>query len=325
MTRTTRSVIFATVCLASAASLPTDAEAQRRAVPRGNPTGSVAVPRTSPPFHYRSYYRPYYRPYCPYYYPGFYYPFYAGFYPGFYAGFGFGYGYGYGGYYPGYWGYGPYPGYWGGYYDDRGSARIQVTPREAEVFIDGYYVGQVDEFDGALQRLHVPAGQHELTVYHEGYYPIKEKVLFRRGATLKVAYEMQPLRPGDAVPQRPVPDPNARPEHAPSGRSTRPYTRDPQQPDRPYPPHQREEQTEFGTLSLRIQPRDAVVLVDGEEWDRPEGEDRFTIELPEGPHRLEVRKDGFRTYMRTVDVRRGQTITLNVSLTSGGAVALRGN
>ena len=317
MTRTTRSVILATACLASAASLlPTDAEAQRRAVPRGTPTGSVAVPRQPyRPGYSRPYYRPYY--YHSYFYPGFYYPFYAGFYPGFYAGFGFG----YGPYSPYYWGYGPYPGYWGGYYDDRGSARIQVTPREADVFIDGYFVGKVDDFDGNLQRLHVEAGEHELTVYHEGYHPIREKVLFRRGATLKVQYEMQPLAPGEPAPPRPTPNPNARPERAPSDRATRPYPHDPQA-ERSYP---RDPEGEFGTLSLRIQPRDAVVLVDGEEWDRPAGEDRFTIDLPEGPHRLEVRKDGFRTYMRTVDVRRGQITTLNVSLTSGGAVAMRGN
>jgi hypothetical protein len=315
VTRTTRSVILATACLASAASLlPTDAEAQRRAVRRGTPTGSVAVPRQPyRPGYSRPYYRPYY--YHSYFYPGFYYPFYAGFYPGFYAGFG------YGPYSPYYWGYGPYPGYWGGYYDDRGSARIQVTPREADVFIDGYFVGKVDDFDGNLQRLHVEAGEHELTVYHEGYHPIREKVLFRRGATLKVQYEMQPLAPGEPAPPRPTPNPNARPERAPSDRATRPYPHDPRA-ERSYP---RDPEGEFGTLSLRIQPRDAVVLVDGEEWDRPAGEDRFTIDLPEGPHRLEVRKDGFRTYMRTVDVRRGQITTLNVSLTSGGAVAMRGN
>jgi hypothetical protein len=321
-------VIFATVCLASAASLlPTDAEAQRRAVPRGGgtPTGSVAVPRPpSRPGYYRPYYRPYYPYYSsyyyPYFYPGFYYPLYGGFYPGFYASFAFGYG-GYP-YYGGY-GYGPYPYYWGGYYDDRGSARIQVTPREADVFIDGYYVGKVDEFDGNLQRLHVEAGEHELAVYHDGYHPIREKVLFRRGSTLKIQYEMQPLAPGEQAPPRPTPDPNARAqERTPSGRATRPYPGDQQPPGRAYP---RDQQTEFGTLSLRIQPRDAVVIVDGEEWDRPQGDDRFTIELPEGQHRLEVRKDGFRSYVRMIEVRRGQVITLNVSLTSGGAgLAIKG-
>ena len=61
-----------------------------------------------------------------------------------------------------------------------------------------------------------------------------------------------------------------------------------------------------------------VVLVDGEEWERPEGESRFFIDLAEGSHRLEVRKEGFRTYTRSIEVRRGETVTLNVSLTTGG-------
>ena len=41
----------------------------------------------------------------------------------------------------------------------------------------------------------------------------------------------------------------------------------------------------------------------------------FVIDLPAGPHRLEVRKDGYKTYLRTIQVRPGQTLTLNVSLT----------
>jgi hypothetical protein len=45
-------------------------------------------------------------------------------------------------------------------------------------------------------------------------------------------------------------------------------------------------------------------------------ETRLVVDLPEGPHRVEVRKDGFRTYTTTVHVRRGQTVTVNVSLSS---------
>ena len=171
-----------------------------------------------------------------------------------------------------------------------------MTPREADVFIDGYFVGTVDDFDGNLQRLHVDAGQHELTVYHEGYHPIREKVLFRRGATLKLQYQMQPARSwANRLPPRPTPDPNA----GPAARTQRPRDASVSRRSAASGQYRTRSEGEFGTLSLRIQPRDAVVLVDGEEWDRPAGEDRFTIDLPEGPHRLEVRKDGFRTYMRT--------------------------
>lgn len=118
---------------------------------------------------------------------------------------------------------------------------------------------------------------------------------------------MEPLAAGEA--NEPRPAPIERPRQGP----------EPRRPSRAYG---RGEPADFGTLSLRVQPEDAVVLVDGEEWDRPEGESRFVIDLAEGSHQLEVRKEGFRTYTRTIQVRRGETLTLNVSLTAGGTSAV---
>ena len=79
--------------------------------------------------------------------------------------------------------------------------------------------------------------------------------------------------------------------------------------------------TAFGTLALRVQPADAEVLIDGERWDSPDGGSRLLVQLAEGNHRVEVRKQGFRPYSSTVTVRRGATETLNVSLGQGGGGA----
>ena len=76
---------------------------------------------------------------------------------------------------------------------------------------------------------------------------------------------------------------------------------------------------EFGTLSIRVMPADATILIDREAWDRPRGDDRFSIELVEGSHHVEVRKAGYSTYSRTIDVPRGQSIVVNVALTPGGS------
>src|SRR5262245_45560319 len=71
------------------------------------------------------------------------------------------------GLYP-YW-YGPfwpggYPYYYPYYsYDPTSALKLEVTPKDAEVYVDGYYAGIVDDFDGAFQRLHVLPGNHELT------------------------------------------------------------------------------------------------------------------------------------------------------------------
>jgi hypothetical protein len=187
-------------------------------------------------------------------------------------------------------------------YDNTGSARLRISPREAEVYVDGYFVGTVDDFDGVLQRLHVPAGEHELQFYLEGYRPLRHKVLFTRGTTLKIRDTMEPLQSGEAIEPRPKPDPSARPPDRRGGRSTAAYGA--------------AERTMYGAITIRVQPADAVILIDGEQWDRPEGETRLVVDLPEGQHRVEVRKDGYRTYTTTVRVRRGETVTLNVSLTS---------
>ena len=73
----------------------------------------------------------------------------------------------------------------------------------------------------------------------------------------------------------------------------------------------------FGTLNIRVQPGDAVVVIDGERWDSPAGGSRLAVQLPAGSHRVEVRKDGFKPYTSSVQIRSGETQALNVSLPPG--------
>lgn len=89
---------------------------------------------------------------------------------------------------PGYWGgRGSYGGY-GGYRDyereDRGALRLKMKPREAEIFVEGDFVGQVDDYDGAFQRLRLPPGRHRIQVRAEGYEPLEFSVLIVRDQTV---------------------------------------------------------------------------------------------------------------------------------------------
>jgi hypothetical protein len=279
VTRNQQFLILGATC--AAMLWPADALAQR-VVPRPpGRSGVVVAPRY---YYYPSFY------YSPFYYPGFYSPYY-GYYSPFFWGF-------YGQY--------PYPPYYGGWaYYNTGSARLQVTPRNAQVYVDGYFVGVVDDFDGSLQRLNVEAGEHELQVFLEGYRPFTQKVLFVRGRTVKLTHVMQPLPPGESAGAPPKPD-----------ESRRAQSYRPAEGPRSGPPSPGQRST-FGSLLLRVRPIDATVLVDGEIWTAPQGEEQFVIELAEGPHRIEVRKDGYQTYSTTVRVRRGETVRLNVGLTTG--------
>ena len=285
-----RLLVLVPVCIAFVGAMwPADAAAQRRVVRRA-PVRTVIV---------GSYGYGYARPSYPYYYDPFW----------------FGWG-------PQYGAYGMYPPYGRYFYEPASDLRIQVTPKEAEVYIDGYLVGNVNDFDGVFQRLHVPYGEHEISVYREGFRTIHEKMLFRPYQSYNIKQVLQPLAAGDAAEPRPAPNPNAA-AAAPARRGAPPSNPYPDRnPDRNpgrNPDRNADRNTDrFGSVAIRVQPGDATVLIDGERWDTPAGEDRLTLEVSEGRHRIEIRKDGFKPYSSTFTVRAGETVNLNVSLPAGG-------
>jgi hypothetical protein len=86
------------------------------------------------------------------------------------VGFGYGHPYGYG--YPYAYGYAPYFGAPYAYYGNPyGSVRLKGTPKDAGVFVDGYYAGTIEDFDGTFQRLHVEPGSHVIEIRADGYEP----------------------------------------------------------------------------------------------------------------------------------------------------------
>jgi uncharacterized membrane protein len=64
-----------------------------------------------------------------------------------------------------------------------------------------------------------------------------------------------------------------------------------------------------------VQPGDVIVTIDGERWDGAQDQDGLMVQLGAGTHTVEIRKDGYRTYITDITVRAGETTTLNVSLT----------
>jgi PEGA domain len=234
--------------------------------------------------------------------------------------------YGYPGYFyanPWYgWGPYPYPALYGSYGWIDASVRLEVTPRDAEVYIDGYYAGVVDDFDGTFQRLHVEPGAHEIEIYREGFRPLRQRAYLSVDNTFRIKQALQPLAAGEQMEPRPQPV-NPPYGQQPQGASA-PPSRGRRVPPPPAGGAPRAGQPQdapggqpsgsHGQVSIRVQPADVEVSVDGDVWRGPAGQDRLVIDLPEGSHTVEIRKAGFRTYVTQVDVRRGETATLNVSL-----------
>jgi hypothetical protein len=115
----------------------------------------------------------------------------GGFYPWGWGGLGFGGAWG-GGYWDPWWPGDMPPSGYAGYLDD-GSLRLKVRPREAAVYIDGYYAGRVDDYDGVFQRLHVEAGPHRVEVRLDGYETLTFDVRVRPNRTLTYEGELKKL------------------------------------------------------------------------------------------------------------------------------------
>lgn len=188
-----------------------------------------------------------------------------------------------------------------GYYQGRNAAsvRTQVTPHDTQVFVDGYSAGIVDDFDGVFQRLQLVPGQHEITLYLPGYRTYREHVYLNPGTSHNIRHTMVQHAAGEADEAAPVP---LVPPMAGRGVSPGPIAQ-------PAPDASR-----YGTLVLRVQPADADVLIDGEAWRGSQPQDRMVVQLGEGRHHLQMEKSGFQAFSGDVDVRAGETTSLNVSL-----------
>jgi hypothetical protein len=156
-----------------------------------------AVARTSPPprdwdrdrdrgrdriYHYPSYWS-YGRYYDPYGYGGFHLGYLAyspwGWTPAFYGN-----PYAYGGF----GGYGA-PGAYGGYLF--GALKIKVKPRDAEVYVDGYFAGNVDDFDGVFQSLKLETGGYKVEIRKPGFETLTFDVHVQPDRTITYRGEMQ--------------------------------------------------------------------------------------------------------------------------------------
>jgi len=76
------------------------------------------------------------------------------------------------------------------YYPERAALRILVDPVETEVYVDGYYAGVADDFDGIFQRLYVAPGLHQITLRLDGFVTWTGEVFAAPGSTVKLHHDM---------------------------------------------------------------------------------------------------------------------------------------
>ena len=69
-----------------------------------------------------------------------------------------------------------------------------MKPRQASVYVDGYYAGVVDEFDGVFQRLHIEPGPHRIEVQADGYEPLVFEIRIQPDRTITYTGELKRIQ-----------------------------------------------------------------------------------------------------------------------------------
>lgn len=174
-----------------------------------------------------------------------------------------------------------------------GALDLDIEPQQAEIFVDGYLIGDADQFDGFPNYLWLEEGSYELAFYREGYETIYRQYTIYPGVIIDVDDR---LRPGQA--ERPAPPSAAYPEDGAV-----------QLPD---PAGDQN----IGRIMIAGSPADAAVYLDGhfvgtagEISNLPNG-----LLVEPGEHVVELVRPGFETERRSIAVPAGDQVDLDLSL-----------
>ena len=268
-----------------------------------------------------------------------------------YPGYGYGWGWGYGSYpwygWAGWWWGGPWWGWgWGWWptttvlYDDTatpaprgawGVVKTDITPEEAEVWLDGTYVGTADDFDGYPDYLYLRPGAYKLEFRLANYQTMALDIQIADGENLRFDRKMQ-IEPGksalDSFPPEGKAMPYGRffgPGGAPVSATVRlqdeegigiddPRGRTALREERP--PRDTALRGDRGRLRFSVTPEDAAIYVDDKYvgvGDELNGSPRGVI-VDAGKRAVTVTRPGFKTKTVEVEAKVGQPIDVVVDL-----------
>jgi hypothetical protein len=67
---------------------------------------------------------------------------------------------------------------------DKGVLRLNVKPYDAEVYIDGTFVGKANQFEGVFHKLRLDEGVHRLELRASGYETLVMSVRIEAGESM---------------------------------------------------------------------------------------------------------------------------------------------
>ena len=76
-----------------------------------------------------------------------------------------------------------------------GGVRLQVSPRDAAVYVDRYYVGIVENFDGLFERVSLEPGPHYIEILAPGFETRAFDVNVHPNQRIEYRADLERLRP----------------------------------------------------------------------------------------------------------------------------------
>jgi hypothetical protein len=96
-----------------------------------------------------------------------------------------------------------------GTFSAKGALRLDSSPGSAQVFVDGLYVGLVDDFGLSGRALDLVEGAHRVELRAAGYAAVTVDVRIAANQTTRYRGDLQRLSPPPAVSVPPAPAPPA--------------------------------------------------------------------------------------------------------------------
>jgi hypothetical protein len=196
--------------------------------------------------------------------------------------------------------------------DDYDGVRVvmRVVPDDADVLLNGRFIGAAYEFASQGTALHLASRQNELVLKKKGF---REKAIDLRNYSTRniiVKAELESAAPPFAVtaPAGPAPEANAQDNPAYEAKSE------------PLPPLPSEkpapvEKGYITEITLTVTPEETAVYIDGKFWGlSPAAGKTADLRLPPGKYSFSAFKPGFKAYSREVVVPRQAKFSLAIVL-----------
>jgi hypothetical protein len=196
----------------------------------------------------------------------------------------------------------------GGY----GAIDLDIQPEEAEVWVDGNYVGEADDFDGFPSYLWLEPGSHQIVLYAPARETLVREVNLQSGEMLGFDDVLVPgvsRAPTEFFTRRAAPQREL---------GTRQYVVDDEEIAEDDEQGNDEIAAGTGLLRLNVTPADAAVWLDG----RPIGSAaelaslRGALEVAAGTHEVVAIRPGWGELRRRVEVADGDELTLELNLSN---------